>query len=358
MKNIRTEIGKEAEIVIKPVNVYDNKYFLYNMIYNCDYDVYDVIKYFTEAKEEYKSGGECVDIESNKAVKKALGITTSKDVDFDLFGCTAFLATDSKKTPYMGRNYDYASNTSCMLIHCTPQPKTMHEKKYKSIACAALSSLKMLKIAEDGNEDSSLKLLPFVCLDGINEKGVSIAILVAGNTGEMRPTYQDADKSNIFTTLAVRLVLDCAATTEEAVGLLSSFNMFANGSKDYHFFISDTTGDSRIVEYDYRSDSRQMIVTKTDVVTNFYVYDKEQLGHGQDRYKIVKTVLAGSATDPEKNKFWEALDRSSQRYNPEVPTSNTQWSILFNNIECSAEIVMRRYFKKPHHIFYVNEKTT
>lgn len=350
------DIGKDSfciqgkDVDIDPVAVYDGRYYLYDMTMKCDYDVYEVIRHFTEQKEKYKSGGSRVDIESSNAVKKALGMTTDKAINFDLFGCTAFSAKSSENNVYMGRNYDYATNTSCVLVRCNLCPKVIGERKYKSIACAATSSLTM---EQSANEDETIfKFLPFVCLDGINEKGVSIAILVAGNKEKMYPTYQVGDGSNIFTTLAVRLVLDYAATTAEAVTLLKGYNMFANGSKDYHFFISDATGDCRIVEYDYHSESRPMIVTKTDIVTNFYIYDEIHFGHGHDRYNIVKEILERPATKPIE--FWEALRNSSQEYKAGEPTSNTQWSILFDNTNKSAEIAIHRHFEeKERKTFYI-----
>lgn len=346
---------------VKQIDVYDSKYYLYDMTFNCTYDVYDVIRYFTDRREEYKSGGEKVDIEASNAVKEALGITNDKAINFELFGCTAFSAKSSEKNVYMGRNYDYATNTSCVLVRCSPHQTTMHVEKYKSIACAALSSLNMEKI--DDENDNNLRLLPFVCLDGINEKGVSIAILVAGNKNEMYPTYQDADKSNIFTTLAVRLVLDCAATTQEAVELLKSFNMFANGCKDYHFFISDMTGDSRIIEFDYRDHERSFSAIKVNIATNFYFCDENGIkdeepytyfGHGHNRYIAVQRVIDNLSSSNIETTLWSALKRSSQEYIEGDPTSNTQWSILFNNMNQSAEIAIHRHFEeKERKTFYI-----
>lgn len=85
-------------------------------------------------------------------------------------------------------------------------------------------------------EDENLMLLPFVCLDGINEKGVSIAVLVVDIKDGMGITCQKEKEKNIFTTLAIRYVLDYADSTASAVELLSNFNMLAAGGKDYHFF--------------------------------------------------------------------------------------------------------------------------
>lgn len=69
---------------------------------------------------------------------------------------------------------------------------------------------------------------------------------------------------------AIRLVLDRAATTEEAVELLRSYDMFAKSGRDYHYYITDASGDGRVVEYDRESEGREMVVTKMPAITNFY----------------------------------------------------------------------------------------
>ncbi len=95
-------------------------------------------------------------------------------------------------------------------------------------------------------EKLSLLTSPLICLDGINEKGVSIAVL----TLDSKPVNQDTGKMPIIPTIAIRLALDRAATTEEAVELLRSYDMFAAGGRDYHYYITDASGDGRVVEYD------------------------------------------------------------------------------------------------------------
>ena len=59
----------------------------------------------------------------------------------------------------------------------------------------------------------------------------------------------------------IRLILDRAATTEEAVELLNQYDMFATSGRDYHFYITDASGDGRVVEYDCESETREMVAT-------------------------------------------------------------------------------------------------
>lgn len=69
---------------------------------------------------------------------------------------------------------------------------------------------------------------PFICLDGMNEKRVSIAVL----TLDSESVHQNTGKPVIRTTLVIRLILDRAATTEEAVELLNQCDMFATSGRD------------------------------------------------------------------------------------------------------------------------------
>ncbi len=63
---------------------------------------------------------------------------------------------------------------------------------------------------------------------------------------------------------------DRAATTQEAVDLLSAYDMHAMAGRDYHFFINDAAGDARVVEWDPRDPDRACKATPVRQVTNFY----------------------------------------------------------------------------------------
>ena len=131
----------------------------------------------------------------------------------------------------------------------------------------------------------------------MNEKGVSIAVL----TLDSEPTYQQTGKPTITPTLAIRLVLDHAATTAEAVALLREYDMFASGGRDYHFYITDASGDVRVVEYDCDDPARPLVDTPAAAATNFYALYPDRVkpnqrngiyGHGRERYDTVLKILA------------------------------------------------------------------
>lgn len=305
-------------------------YNLYRMDIKYDYDIDKVIDYGIEDTQTFVS-----------AIAKEAIPFLPISMDVPDFGCSAFTVKDTDNNILMGRNYDFKNDSSAMLLYCTPK------NGYKSVAFAALDNISA------NNADSSLKtktaclLAPFVCLDGMNEKGVSIAVL----TLDSEPAYQNTGKPKIVTSLAIRLVLDRAATTEEAIELLKQYDMIAGAGRDYHFYITDASGDGRVVEYDCESETRELVATQVRTVTNFFeMYNDKVLtnqkngiyGHGKERYEKMEAIFNDNQGACTKDIAWEALKASSQLPKEGDVTSNTQWSIVYNDTELNAEVVIRR----------------
>lgn len=313
---------------IQKITDYD-EYNLYRMDVKYDYNIENIINY---------------GITDNQSVvdaitKEALPLLPVH-IEAPEFGCSAFSVEDTEGDNLMGRNYDFANNSSAMLVYSTPKDG------YKSVAFAALDNISA------NNADANLKskfaclTAPFVCLDGMNEKGVSIAVL----TLDSEPTKQDTGKPTISTTLAIRLVLDKAATTQEAVDLLKKYDMMASSGRDYHFYITDSSGDGRIIEYNL-DNGRELVATSVRTATNFFEIYKDKVkpnqhneiyGHGKERYDSIEEIFTNNEGKITTNVAWEALKAASQTPKEGDVTSNTQWSILYNNTDLTAEIVIRR----------------
>ncbi|MEO2491060.1 linear amide C-N hydrolase, partial [Collinsella aerofaciens] len=156
------------------------------------------------------------------------------------FACSAFVAVDAEGRVRTGRNYDFKDDTSALLVRNHPRGG------YASIGFAALNNLGDNTPLDSVAGRAAALMGPFAQLDGVNECGVSIAVL----TLDSKPCDQDTQRPVINTSLAIRLVLDRAATTQEAADLLSAYDMHAMAGRDYHFFINDAAGDARVVEWD------------------------------------------------------------------------------------------------------------
>lgn len=308
--------------------------------YDDGYDLYMVdIKYQYDLERMMKSGFKDNQMVADAILSEALPLLPIHMESPD-YGCSSFNVADTEGNILTGRNYDFEADTSAIMVRCAPKGG------YKSIAMAALDHVGVREIG--GFVDQAFTLpAPFICLDGMNEKGVSIVILWV----DSEPTMQDTEKPDLFTTLAVRLVLDRAASTQEAVDLLKGYDMFAVSGGDYHFFIADASGDSRVVEYDCHSETRELIDTPVRTTTNFYqLYIDKVLpnqyngiyGHGRERYDAIEEVLTANEGSITKDTVWEALMAAQQLPKPDSITSNTQWSVIYDNTNLTADIVVRR----------------
>ena len=322
---------------IEQLTDYEDGYNLYRMNIKYDYSLDDIIDYGITDDQTM----------IDAILKESLPLIPAK-INVPDYGCTSFTLTDTDGDVHMGRNYDFRKNTSAMMVYCEPKDG------YKSIAFAALDNVSAN--VPDASMAKKLATLtaPFICLDGMNEKGVSIAVL----TLDSEPVRQNTGKPVISTTLAIRLVLDKAATTEEAVELLRGYDMFSSSGRDYHFYITDASGDGRVVEYDPDSETRELIATPTEAVTNFFIrYIDEVLpnqkngiyGHGRERYDAVMEVLNDEKGSYTNNTVWNAMKAAAQNPDPDAITSNTQWSVSYNNTDLTADIAIRRNWEDITH---------
>ncbi len=308
---------------IEQLTDYEDGYNLYRMDVKYDYNLDNIIDYGIQDDQTM----------IDAILKEALPLLPVK-IKAPNFGCTVFCLTD-----------------------CAPKDG------YKSIAFAALDNVSANVPDENIKKELASLTAPFICLDGMNEKGVSIAVL----TLDSEPVHQNTGKPVISTTLAIRLVLDRAATTEEAVELLRSYDMFASSGRDYHFYITDASGDGRVIEYDINGEPRELIDTPSEAVTNFFIRHKDEVlpnqkngiyGHGRERYDAVLEVLETEKGNYTDDTVWNAMKSAAQDPNPDNITSNTQWSISYNNTDLSADIAIRRHWSDVTHCELETKVTT
>jgi len=320
---------------ITKIKEFPDNYNLYSMEIHYDYDIDRM------AQRGIKDTQSFVDA----AIKESMPLLPIT-IKVPTFGCSALHVTGEDGHQLMGRNYDFKNNTSAMLIYTHPK------KGYKSVSTVALDN------THANNPETSLyqKLTcltaPFSPLDGLNEKGLGIAILAL----DTEPIHQQTGKPTITTSMAVRLILDKCATIDEAVALLKQYDMLALKPIDCHLYLTDATGAAKVIEY--HPETKEIVVADTDVITNFLYIFKEKVtnphgkngiyGHGKDRYDKIKYVL-NTTMHPMKVTVRQALQAAQQNPNPKDLTSNTQWSIVYDNTDLSADIYIRRQWEKPIH---------
>ncbi len=245
------------------------------------------------------------------------------------FGCSAFAGRTENGDRILGRNFD-VDPCAYLLVRTRPA------NGYASLSMINLDypGLTRDKFPLTDAAAPNLYLTPYFPMDGINEKGLSIAVLSAkGHT-----TCQRTGKVGLTTSSAIRVVLDCCATVAEAVETLGCFDMYPSRGSNYHFQLADASGDYAVVEYA----NGRMHVLKESYVTNFFLTPGVSEDRcGQDRYdKLKKTITENGGVFRGTSDAMQAL--------AEVAEGGTRWSTVFNLTDRSLHLALEHNYENSY----------
>ena len=262
------------------------------------------------------------------------------EINIPSLGCSTFYAkANDTDGYYFGRNFDLSYSPG-MFVRTNP------DNGYDSIS---MVNLGFIGYGEDKLPDSfkdSLLTLagPYAPLDGMNEKGLCVGVLLIATEA----TNQQTDKVDITTTTAIRMLLDKAATVDEAVDMLSQYDMHSSANSCYHFQITDATGKSVVVEY---IDDVMHVVEPQEFyqgATNFLLTPGDyDFGKGQDRYQIIMDTLDENQGILNEDQAMDLLQEVAQDdHETEHGTiSGTQWSVVYDTENLTATICMGQDFE-------------
>lgn len=254
----------------------------------------------------------------------------TEEVSFD-FGCSTLTTKKTDSSYVMGRNFDYiGSEPRAMIIHTKP------ENGYESYSTTWLDFLGFGNdFVPENTKDKYMSLATvYTPLDGINEKGLCVADLI---NGDREVTSQNTDKVDVTTTTVIRLLLDKAASVDEAIELLKQYDMHSDIGSSHHLSISDNSGRSVVVEYI----NGEMIVTDTPVVTNHYLSEGDKLGVGNEESHRRYDELMKKSDD-----ILSTQDMANALEGVSYP-SITQWSIVYDIENLELDFYFQRQFENP-----------
>lgn len=251
------------------------------------------------------------------------------------FGCSTISVRTAKGDAVFGRNFDWGT-CNALIVQTRPADG------YASVSTV---NMDFLNLGLDMPEEMQMRLLsvaaPFAPMDGMNEKGLCVAVLMIQDS----PAFaQDTGKPDLTTTTAVRLLLDQAADVEEAVELLAQYDMHASAGMMVHFALSDVAGHSVAVEYV----DNEMVITETPIVTNYYLSPGEKYGIGteesQIRYAMLEDMLQNNSSFS-MDDIRDALARvSKHNFNSEF--ASTEWSIVYDQSTGEARYYHRENYQR------------
>lgn len=286
-------------------------------------------------------------------------------------GCSAFStrATDLDGTFITCRNMDYPHfDKEGRVTGLNAVVRLNPKGKYRSVNVADANWISALGFdyvrgALDNGKTPTypMVLIPWMCLDGLNEKGLCVNILALDvKDGEKAVAQKLPGKKTVVITELLRLLLDNCADVGEAITYAGNVNMWNISDNDYHLFLTDAEGNSAVLEWRFN----EMRITRQDAVTNCYVSSDDPadcymdgklhekaiekaeslreyhmgFGHGYGRYNTLITGLDRfrdsdigytsrmTVADAEEliSSVWQICDGTGM-------TSHTQYSVIYEN---------------------------
>ncbi|MBX2953885.1 MAG: linear amide C-N hydrolase [Leadbetterella sp.] len=298
---------------------------LFSMEYRDDYGL-----------DEFLEKGARTDAEVVEFVSKKLLKGLPLEFELPDFGCSTFAAQTPDGDYIFGRNFDFKPTPILVL-------KTYPESGYASVSTVDLDFLGYGNHnlpTDAGFLDKAVILASaYAPMDGINEKGLSIAVLQIFD----EPTRQSTGKLGLTTSTAIRMVLDKAATVDEAINLLKQYDMNASAGSNYHFQLADASGNTAIVEY---INNEMKILEQAQCATNFLLTPGQwnDKGEGYDRYDTLKATLGrtkNTLTEQEGMMLLKSVVLNDEGW-------PTQWSAVFNNTRKTINYCIHRDYKKTY----------
>ena len=252
------------------------------------------------------------------------------------WGCSLFAALGDPSAMLFGRNFDWQFSPAVLLF-------THPSDGYASVSMVDFTYLgfqgkQVHELVElPLSERRTLLEAPLMPFDGMNEHGLA-AGMAAVPPGNM-PV--DSHKETIDSIMVIRLMLDHARDVDEALAILSAYNLDFAGGPPLHYLLADANGNAILVEF-YQGELHVLSNRNPwHLATNFLVSSTGD--SPQDhcwRYDCISERLSSSGGILSVE---SAIDLLSQ-----VSQDITQWSIVYGLQSGRISVVMGRDYENTH----------
>ncbi|GAB2949377.1 hypothetical protein GCM10027280_42450 [Micromonospora polyrhachis] len=243
------------------------------------------------------------------------------------FGCSLFMASGDPARPLYGRNFDWDPNPG-LVLHTDPPD---------GFASISIVDMAYLGIRADPTGDRRLLNAPLLPFDGMNERGLVVG-LAADDSGSLT---SDPAKPTVGSVRILRLVLDQAATVDEAVAAISRYNLDFDDGPPLHYLIADASGASAVVEF---VDGRMRVLPggpRWQVLTNIRLADASEAARQRDRrYATMAAHLTGAGGTVDWRGAMEILRAVAQ--------SHTRWSVTYEPRTGAVHVVTGQRWDTVH----------
>jgi predicted choloylglycine hydrolase len=234
---------------------------------------------------------------------------------------------------FFGRNLDYKHDACLILkIHRDGLPDTVSvlDLHYLNLDRGDLEQTSLLRRVP-------LLFSPYYLEDGMNEYGVAVADMTVEN---VKPPY-DPRKPNVIHSLAMRLILDYAKSTDEAIELLRQYNVqFV--AETTHLLIADASGKSVVAEFIDGDIEVSPMVENWQVCTNHQICGKteEENDTACERYRTASNELAKMSAGADAAAVMTVMQAVKQ--------DTTMWSSVYELTSGEFRIAYRQQYERPY----------
>jgi hypothetical protein len=249
------------------------------------------------------------------------------------WACTLFASLANEEIKLYGRNFDWEYSPAMLLFTDPPNgyaSVSMVDLTYLGFSSEEISQLDELPVPER----TALLEAPWWPFDGMNEEGLVIGM--AAVPASAMP--QGPEKPTIGSLEIMRKVLDGASDVNEALEIMSSYNIDMRGGPAIHYLIADRFGEAILVEF-YRGEIQVLPNEQPwHIATNFLQYavsgSLEGIGWRYDRVLRAMEKSGGGLSGE------QALTLLG-----EVSQTGTQWSVVYGSSTGLVQIAMGRDYE-------------
>jgi Acyl-coenzyme A:6-aminopenicillanic acid acyl-transferase len=235
---------------------------------------------------------------------------------------------------FFGRNFDW-KHDACLILK-------IHDRD--SVTSIAALDLHYLNLDRGDLETTSfieripLLFAPYYLQDGMNRHGVAVADM---SVDAVRAPSA-ANRPDILHSTAMRLILDYAKTTDEAVALLKEYNIHF-GETICHLMIADATGKSAVVEF---LDGNIVATTTQEnwqVCTNHQISGKSEDENDRtcSRYRTASDQLAALTSAAGAADVMQVMQAVAQ-------PNWTMWSSVYELSTGELQFAYRQHFGESY----------
>ncbi len=251
------------------------------------------------------------------------------------WACSLFTALGDSESMLYGRNFDWDYSPALLLF--THPPEGYASVSVVDIAYLGFAGTDALNLTET-QMDELIPLLnaPNLPFDGMNEKGLAVGMAAVPAGG----VPADPEKGWVDSVEIIRIMLDEAATVDEALELLQNYNIDFGNGPPIHYLVVDAQGNAALFEH-YGGEVRVLRnQTAWFQATNFLVSSIASPNGHCPRYDTISKELEFTQGTLTPQTAMDLLQNVAQ--------NSTQWSVVYSISTGEIHIGMGRDYDEIH----------